>query len=374
MALLLLYVLLHVNYSKEMTFAQKLKRIDFVGNGILITSTVAILIALTYGGSRYAWSSWRIILPLVLGFCGFGLFAAYESSDFPAEPVMPKRLFTHRTSSIVSINTFLNSALLYWVVYFLPAYFQAVHLYSPARSGVALLPQSLVGIPGAAISAIALSRWGKFKPLHWAGFALFTIGMGLFSLLKESSSVAEWVIFQCITAMGAGMVLNTLLPSFQAPIAEADQAAATAAWCFIRTFGNVWGVAIPGVIFNNRIDSRADRIDDLNARRLLSGGNAYQYVSASFVNSYPEPTRSQIRMVYRDALQLVFEVGIAFAGLAFLLVFLEKEVTLRTELETEYGLKESKMKGRSDTAEIDGPSQQIGRMEEAGVGGGEKLL
>ena len=347
----MLYLFLHVNYNKEMTFAQKLKRIDFVGNGILMASTVAILIALTYGGSRYAWSSWRIVLPLVLGLCGFGLFATYEASGIPVEPVMPGRLFIHRTSMVVATNTFLNSALLYWVVYFLPAYFQAVRLYSPARSGVALLPQSLVGIPGAAISAIALSRWGTFKPLHWTGFALFTIGMGLFSLLKQDSSVAEWVIFQCITAMGAGMVLNILLPSFQAPIEEVDQAAATATWCFIRTFGNVWGVAIPGVIFNNRIDDRAYQISDLTARQLLLGGNAYQYVSASFVDSYPEPVRSQIRNVYKDAMQLVFQVGIAFAGLAFLLVFLEKEVPLRTELETEYGLKESKIKGSEKIAE-----------------------
>jgi hypothetical protein len=243
----MLYFSLLVKYNREMSFSQRMKRLDFVGNGILMASTVAILFALTYGGSKYAWSSWHTLVPLILGLCGFLAFAAYENSSFPSESVMPPHLFSHRTSFIVAVNTWLNSALLYWGVYFLPIYFQAVRSYSPARSGVALLPQSLVAIPGAAISAIILSRWGKFKPLHFSGFALFALGMGLISLLKQDSSVADWVVFECVTAVGAGIVLNTLLPSFQAPIEEPDQAAATAAWCFIRSFGNIWGVAIPSV-------------------------------------------------------------------------------------------------------------------------------
>ncbi|KAI1104399.1 major facilitator superfamily domain-containing protein [Jackrogersella minutella] len=340
-ALIVLYFSLHVNYNKEMTFTEKLKRLDLVGNGILMASTVAILWSLTVGGTQYPWVSWNVLVPLIVGSFGFGLFAIYERWGWSAEPVMPPRLFNNRTSIIITINTFLNSALLYWIVYFMPVYFQAVKLYSPAYSGVALLPQSLVGIPGAAISAIALSRWGKYRPLHFAGFTVFTLGIGLFAYLDENSSKAEWGIFQSVAALGAGMVLNTQLPAFQAPAAEADQAAATASWCFIRTFGNVWGVAIPGVIFNNRINELLSRVSDFEVRQLLANGDAYQYGSASFVGSFPQPLQGQVVSVYKDALKLIFEVAIAFGGLAVLLVLFEKEIPLRTELETEYGMKDS---------------------------------
>ncbi|KAI2473347.1 major facilitator superfamily domain-containing protein [Annulohypoxylon bovei var. microspora] len=349
-ALVMLYFSLHVNYNKEMSFTQKLKRLDLVGNGILMASTVAILWALTVGGVQYAWSAWNVLVLLVLGIFGFGFFAIYEKWGWSAEPVMPPRLFNNRTSIIVSVNTFLNSALLYWIVYFMPVYFQAVKLYSPSYAGVALLPQSLVGIPGAAISAVALSRWGKYRPLHVAGFALFTLGIGLFAYLDENSSKAEWAVFQSIAALGAGMVLNTQLPSFQAPAAESDQAAATASWCFIRTFGNVWGVAIPGVIFNNRINELLSRVSDPGVRDLLANGDAYQYGSASFVGSFPQPLQGEIVSVYRDALRLVFEVAIAFGGLAVLLVFFEKEIPLRTELETEYGMKDPSKKDATEQA------------------------
>ncbi|KAI1381463.1 major facilitator superfamily domain-containing protein [Hypoxylon crocopeplum] len=321
-ALIVLYFSLHVNYNKEMTFTEKIKRLDLVGNTILIASTVAVLWALTVGGTQYSWNSWHVIVPLILGLFGFIVFFIFERWGWSAEPVMPPRLFNNRTSVIVSINTFLNSALLYWV---------SVRLYNPAYTGVALLPQSLVAIPGAAISAIALSRWGKYRSLHFSGFAIFTLGIGLFAYLDEDSSRAEWAVFQCVAALGAGMVLNTQLPAFQAPVDESDQAAATASWCFIRTFGNVWGV-----------------------RDLLVNGDAYSYGSASFVGSFPQPLQSQVISVYRDALRLVFEVAVAFGGLAVLLVLFEKEIPLRTELDTEYGLKDSpKKKTAEQTMDIE---------------------
>lgn len=82
------------------------------------------------------------------------------------------------------------------------------------RIGVALLAQSLVAIPGAAIAGIMISRWGRYKPIHMLGFAIFTIGLGIFALQDESTTTAEWVIYQYVTALGTGMMLNSQLPAF----------------------------------------------------------------------------------------------------------------------------------------------------------------
>ncbi|KAI1660023.1 major facilitator superfamily domain-containing protein [Daldinia decipiens] len=340
-SLIVMFLFLHVNYGESISFSRKMRRIDFIGNGILMASTVAILYALTYAGTVFAWSSWHTLVPFILGFFGLFLFAGFEMSGFSAEPVMPVRLFAHRTSIIVIINTFLNSTVYYWFLYFLPVYFQAVALYSPYRTGYSLLPQSLFGIPGAAIAAIALSRWGKFTPLHFAGFAITTLGIGLLSTMGENTSVAVWAVFQCISALGIGIVIDTLLPAFQAPVAEVYQAAATAAWSFVRAFGSIWGVAIPAAIFNNRIDELLNMVSDPEARRLLSGGGAYQQAAANFVTRFPPSVQTEIRAVYREGLKRVFLIGVAFAGLATLLVLLEREVPLRKELDTQYGLKET---------------------------------
>ncbi|CAG8951936.1 hypothetical protein HYFRA_00005742 [Hymenoscyphus fraxineus] len=286
------------------------------------------------------------LVPLFLGLLSLILFAAWETKGFSSENtgLIPPRLFRHCTSKIVAINTFLHWMLVYWSLYFLPIYFQSVALYSAQKTGVSILPMSLVAIPGSIIAAMAVSRWGRFKIIHIVGEAIFTLGSGLMSLQDENTTVAEWATFQSVGAIGGGIVLDTLLPAFQAPVPESDQAAATATWAFIRTIGGVWGVAIPAAVMNNRVDKLVYTISDPRARELLIGGGAYQHATADFVNSFPEPVRSEIRAVYREALKLVFLVAVAFGGFACVLFFFEKDVILRKDLETEYGIVDSDVK------------------------------
>ena len=339
LSIILLFLFLHVK-SKRLTVTEGLKRIDIIGNAIIISSSVSILFALTYAGSPYSWSSWHILVPLILGFCGYSAFIIFEGSKFCPDPVIPLRLFNNRTSVVVYVNTFINSMLLYWVMFFLPVYFQVALGSSPARSGVQLLPIILVAVPGAVIAVIVLSKFGKYKLLHLVGFAIATLGTGLFILLDQHSSTAKWVVFQVVAGLGSGMVLNTLLPAFQASHPERDQAAATASWAFIRSFGNIWGVAIPAAIFNNRINGILYRITDEGTRQAIAGGQAYELGPSVLKATSSPQLRDQISGVYADALKVVWAVAAGFGALSFILVFIEREITLRKELETDYSLKE----------------------------------
>ncbi|KFY20235.1 hypothetical protein V491_03884 [Pseudogymnoascus sp. VKM F-3775] len=361
-ALVVLYSALHVKYNKTMTFFQKLRRIDFVGNMILILSSLSVLFALTDGGSKYDWNTYNIVTPLVLGLCGFVVFPFYEASRFCIDPVMPNRLFNSRTSVVIAICTFVNSVILYWVVYFLPIYFQAVLGSTPARAGVQVIPMTVIGIPGAAISVVVLAKWGKYRILHQIGFGIMTIGLGLFTLQNQHTTTAQWVIYQVIPALGSGMVLNTMLPAFQAGLKESDQAAATAAWSFIRSLGNIWGVAIPAAVFNNRFQKLSYRITDAGTRELVSHGHAYQYGSRDFVNSFAEPLKSQIVGVYSDSLRVVWFVALGISVIPFLLSFGEEQIKLRKELDTEYGLEENGVVKEA----------ALGQVEKGEITGGDK--
>jgi hypothetical protein len=142
------------------------------------------------------------------------------------------------------------------------------------------------------------------------------------------------------------MVLNTLLPAFQAAQPESDQATATASWAFIRSFGCIWGVTIPATIFNNRLETSSNRISDPTVRGQLIGGQAYGRATHNYIAQFRDPTRLQIIEAFVDALKYVWWVSAAFSGIAFLLVFLEKDIPLRTELHTEYGLEEIEGDGK----------------------------
>jgi hypothetical protein len=115
-----------------------------------------------------------------------------------------------------------------------------------------------------------------------------------------------------------------------------------------QEFGSIWGVAIPAAIFNNEFAKQSYKIEDPAARQLLAGGYAYEYVSAEFVASFEPVTRRPVVGVYTDSLRLVWRIAVVFFGLAFFLVFLERQIKMRTELETEFGLKERKAKGEPE--------------------------
>ena len=346
-SILIMFFFLNVQYQSGLSIVERVKRIDFVGNGLLIGGSTSMLIALTYAGTRYPWSSWETLAPLIIGFASFFAFGVFESSRFaPMEPVIPKRLFNNRTSIILGVHTFIFYIIIYWAIFFLPVYFQAVKLATPTKAGINVIPVALLGVPTSAAAAVAVSRWGRYKIIHILGFALFSMGLALFSRLDEHSPTAEWVGYMFTSPLGAGLLLNTQLPAFQAPVPEADQAIATGCWNFIKTLGSVWGVAIPAAIFANRIDTlvAGGAISNPTAVRMMIDGGAYQFASAHFVHSFPLEVQAEIVAVYRMAIQRVFLVAIAFSGAACLLCLFEKDVVLRVSLITDYGLKESKRK------------------------------
>ncbi|RAH47378.1 MFS general substrate transporter-like protein [Aspergillus brunneoviolaceus CBS 621.78] len=317
----LLILFLQINYNRAMSIGAKLKRLDYLGNLLLVGAIVSILIALSWGGTRYPWSSGHVLAPLIIGLVGSPAFVLYQATPFVEEPTTPLRLFSNRTSIIAFFNTFMHGLLSFWILYMLPVYFQAVLQSSPERSGVQLLPTVISMIPVAGVSGAILSKTSNYKLLH-------------------ISSTAAWTLTQIIAAFGAGTVMPVLLPAVQAGLEEKDTATSTALWAFVRSFGIIWGLSVPAAIFNNQFDKYASSISDRSVRNMLSGGNAYSYASSATISALPAAVRAETINMHSRSLRVVWQGSIGFSGLSFLLCFFEKNIKLRSHLETEYGLKE----------------------------------
>ena len=342
--LVLQYLFLQVTYKKRFTLKQKLLQIDWIGNFLLVTSVIAILIALSWANTRYPWSSWHVLVPLLVGLTGTVVFHLFETSEHCKQPTIPPRLFTNRTCAAAMILTFAQSMLTFWRIYFLPVYFQSILLVSTERSGVLLLPTVTVGVPVALISGVVLTKTGRYKPLHLGGFSLMTLAAGLYTLLDPSSSLAAIVMFQFIAGLGTGCVLTTLLPAAQADLPQALVAPVTSTWGFMRSYGSIWGISVPAAIFNARVESLRDSISDSMVSTQLAGGSAYSHATKEYITSLATPTQQQVIHVYSDSLKLVWQIALGFSGLCFLIVFAEKEVNMRKTVQTDFGLKERQKK------------------------------
>lgn len=338
---------LRVNHQRSQTWAQRLARVDYLGNAIFVAAITSILVALTWGGTIFSWSTFHIIVPIVLGFAGLFLLTAFEwTPRLCPEPSIPRKLVSNRTSAVALVLTFIHAIVTYWAYYFFPVYLQGVKGLSPMFSGVGTLPVFAGSLMFAVVGGAILSKTGRYKPIHLVGFVPLTVSFGLFSLLDATSSTAAWVCFQLIWACGSGLLIAILLPAMQAPLDESFVATATGLWSFVRYFGCIWGVTIPSAIFNNECRRLANFVSDPRIASYLTGGRAYQYATQAFLNNIEDhASRREVVQVFAGAMRTVWLVGIAFAGTGFLLTFLEKEIRLRDKLNTEFGIEEEKKQG-----------------------------
>ncbi|KAH8655371.1 major facilitator superfamily protein [Xylariales sp. PMI_506] len=323
------------------TLWQRLLRVDWAGNAILVLAVVSLLLSLTWAGTQNPWSSWRTIVPLILGVLGLFAFAAYQTGSWLSSPTMPLRLFRNRTAAGGYVTSFLHGMILFWTGYFLPIYFQAVKDSTPLRSAVMTLPLVCISAVAGVIAGYLTTLIGKYLHWHFIGWTLMSVGAGLLTLLDAGSSMGYWVGFQVVLGFGIGVIFTTQLPAILASLAEGDVASASATWIFIRNLGSIWGMAIPAAVFNTHANELAAGLEE-DVRVLLINGGAYEHATKAFMDSFKQnPTLySALLNMYTTSLKKVWQVSIAFCVLGFLLSFLMKNLELRKENNTEWGLED----------------------------------
>jgi hypothetical protein len=77
-------------------------------NLIFVAASTALILALTWGGVTYSWSSYKVLVPLILGLVGIAAFLVVERT-FVKHPTVPFEILTHRTSLLGYLTTFLHS-------------------------------------------------------------------------------------------------------------------------------------------------------------------------------------------------------------------------------------------------------------------------
>ena len=77
------------------------------GNLLVTSSTTSCMIALTWGGIQFPWTSAHVLVPLILGLVGLALFLMYEAL-FATEPLVSNLACGIPSFSLVSLRRFLS--------------------------------------------------------------------------------------------------------------------------------------------------------------------------------------------------------------------------------------------------------------------------
>ena len=128
-------------------------KLDLIGFAIFAPASIQLLLALQYGGIKFAWNSSQIIGL----FCGAGgTFIVFLAWDYykGEEAMIPVSMARRKAVWTSCLVYGLLMGQLFCASYYLPIYFQGVKGASPTMSGVYLLPSILSHILAAVCSGM----------------------------------------------------------------------------------------------------------------------------------------------------------------------------------------------------------------------------
>ncbi|KAH9858981.1 iron permease [Lenzites betulinus] len=340
----LTWVFLRVNTPKT-SLREKLLQIDWLGVGLITGSAVSILLAVTWGGLRFAWSSPHVLVPLIIG--GIGITGFFVAEYFWLKgPTIPRYFFTNRTVLSGFLGTFFHGIVSIVSLYYLPVYFQASKGASALGSGVDMVVFCVTIPIFAIVGGLSVQVVNKYRPQNYIGWAFMVAGFGILSLLDERSSRAMYIGCQIPLAIGLGIVwVSTQFPIL-APLPFSNSAHALAFFTFFRCLAQSWGIVIGGTILQTKL------LDTLPAAYTASLPQGVQiaYAVIPSIPSLPEPLRTEVRAAFAQAIRLIWYVMAGISGAGLLTVLLMNEVELRKDsLDEKWGLlDETKPTGKAN--------------------------
>jgi EmrB/QacA subfamily drug resistance transporter len=229
---------------KKLPRHERRHRLDILGAGLMMAAAVLMLLALTWGGTRFPWLSVPIVA-LVAGSgmlsLGLGWWLTRAPEPFLPLSVMAEPIMYTGTAA----NSFAMGASIGLVI-FVPLYYELVHHLSASDSGLALVPLALT-TPGSILSGRAMLHMRRYKWVPVVGLVVGIAGLGL---LIWQPALALWAVIVIMSLVGiaVGTVFPVCTVSIQNAVPNHQVGVAMGAMNFFRALASAFAVAVMGAI------------------------------------------------------------------------------------------------------------------------------
>lgn len=325
--------------------------VDYFGSLFLTLTIIPLLLASSWGGVQYKWSSLPIILLFIWTIISLIIFLMVERKV--KSPVLPLHLFKNSIFSLSNIIGFLLGAGMFGAVMYMPFFIQGVMGTSATVSGFIMMVMTLGMVFSSTISGQLITKTGKYKIFALSGLAVMAIGLFLMILMNKNTTVLYTVLVLILTGIGLGLSFPVFTLTIQNSVKQKYLGVATASAQLFRQIGGTIGVAVMGTVLNLRMKSemesagvtsgatdKVDQLSDEMQEKLSELQNPESLMNSTEIESLreqlPEQLQSvidQILMIVREGLSYaltgVFTIGAIIIVIAFILTFYIKEIPLR---------------------------------------------
>lgn len=309
---------------KKNTVSDTKHRIDFLGAGLLVAWTVALLVWLERGRS-WGWDSPTSIAVLTLALTLFAAFMRHELVS--EEPILPLRIFRNRVFTVAGACTFVGGLGLFSAIIYLPVYLQIVKGQSPTEAGLHMIPIITGLLIGSISSGRLITRWGRYRIFPIIGFALVTVAMYGLSNLEADTPAWQYSLAMLMLGYGFGNTTQVLVLAAQNAVDRQDIGVATSTATFMRQMGGTFGVAIFGSILVGTLST--------NIAAAFPGGPPAGIDPSRITGSpatiaqLPPAVKDPVINSFVDAIQTTFMWAVPVLVVAFILSLFLKELKLQ---------------------------------------------
>lgn len=225
--------------------------IDWVGATALVATVVPLLLALSWGGTEYAWGSIQIIGLLAIALVSLVVLLINETRA--EDPIIPLSLFRNRIFSISIGSGFFLGVAMFGSIIYIPLYAQSVLGMSATSAGLAIAPMMLSMVTASTTGGWLVSRTGRYKWAIVLGLFTMLVGMLLLSQLNIDTDESTLVRNMIVLGLGVGLVMPTVMVAVQNAFSHRQLGVVTSSVQFFRQIGGTIGVAVMGAFLTRQV-------------------------------------------------------------------------------------------------------------------------
>jgi EmrB/QacA subfamily drug resistance transporter len=227
-------------------------KLDVPGALLMVCAALALMLAMSWGGTRYSWASAQVLGLLAGSVMLWGLFGARVASA--PEPFIPLAVLRAPIVGFTAVAGFFSVGVIIGLTIFLPLYFELVLGFSATGSGTALIV-FLAAITVASFFAGRLMvRLTHYMLVPLGGMALGVVALAVFAWTPGGLSLFDVCVLLTV-AGGLGVMYPVTTTIVQNSVQPHQLGTATGALNFARQLGGAIIVAAFAAIVLGGIDT-----------------------------------------------------------------------------------------------------------------------
>ena len=236
---------------KRVPFQPRKHALDLLGAFLMMAAAISLLLALTWGGTRFPWLSAQIGLLLLGSVALWGLFAWRLMTT--REPFLPLAVLANPVVRCATLAGTCGMGTLVGMTIFVPLYFEVVLHLSASQSGLALIPLMGATVVWSTVTGRLMMHMQRYKRMPLIGLSVAIAALATLAIWPATMPI--WLVLTLLFVIGSGLgaVFPVSTVCLQNAVPHAQMGVATGAANFFRALFSSLVVAALGAIVLGRL-------------------------------------------------------------------------------------------------------------------------